>query len=93
MPWFCLKTGWRKRTVRLIGYIIPRRNVYVNSTEALIRYLFPKWRLNIFPRHFDTLLIIHHSQKQADSFIVFPIGNFSTGTECKYRAHYTLQAR
>lgn len=35
MPWFCLKTGWRKRTVRLIGYIIPRRTAYVNSTEGI----------------------------------------------------------
>jgi len=35
MPWFCLTTGWRKRTVRLISYIIPRRSLYVNSAEEL----------------------------------------------------------
>ena len=40
MPWFCLKTGWRKRTVRLIDYIILRLSAYVNSTEVFIRYIF-----------------------------------------------------
>jgi hypothetical protein len=44
MPWFCLTTGWRKRTVCLIGYIIPRRNAHVNPNEALKLYLFSEWR-------------------------------------------------
>ena len=40
MPWFCLTTGWRKRTVCLVDYIIPLDNVFVNSSEMLTHYLF-----------------------------------------------------